>query len=53
MLRALPLLPPADWALEIGVDACRTSVQPIFEAIACENPFPADASLSRTSTRWC
>lgn len=41
VLRALPLLPPGDWAIEIGVDACRSSVQPIFEAIACENPFPA------------
>ena len=41
VLRALPLLPPGDFAIEIGVDACRSSVQPIFEAIACENPFPA------------
>lgn len=41
VLRALPLLAPADWAIEIGADACRSSVQPIFEAIACENPFPA------------
>ena len=41
VLRALPLLPPSDWTVEIGVGACRSSVQPIFEAIACENPFPA------------
>jgi hypothetical protein len=41
VLRALALLPPGDWAVEIGVDACRSSVQPIFEAIACENAFPA------------
>ena len=41
VLRALPLLPPSDWTVEIGVDACRSSVQPVFEAIACENPFPA------------
>jgi hypothetical protein len=40
VLRALPLLPPADWAIEIGADACRSSVQPIFEAVACENAFP-------------
>lgn len=41
VLRALPVLPEADWTVEIGVDACRSSVQPIFEAVACENPFPA------------
>ena len=41
VLRALPLLPSSDWTVDIGVDACRSSVQPIFEAIACENPFPA------------
>jgi hypothetical protein len=41
VLRALALLPPSDRTVEIGVDACRSSVQPIFEAIACENPFPA------------
>ena len=41
VLRALPLLPHAEWAIEIGADACRSSVQPIFEAIACENAFPA------------
>lgn len=41
VLRALAVLPEADWTVGIGVDACRSSVQPIFEAIACENPFPA------------
>jgi hypothetical protein len=41
VLRALPVLPEADWTVGIGVDACRSSVQPIFEAIACDNPFPA------------
>jgi hypothetical protein len=35
------VLPDADWTVGIGVDACRSSVQTIFEAIACENPFPA------------
>ncbi len=24
-----------------AVDACRTSIQPLFEAIACDNPYPA------------
>jgi hypothetical protein len=41
VLKALPLLPTPDRFLEIAVDACRTSIQPIFEAIACENPYPA------------
>ena len=41
VLRALALLPEAAFTVEIGVDACRSSVQPIFEAIACENVFPA------------
>ena len=41
VLRALAVLPEADWTIELGVDACRSSVQPIFEAIACENAFPA------------
>jgi hypothetical protein len=41
VLKALPLLPAPERFLEIAVDACRTSIQPIFEAIACENPYPA------------
>jgi hypothetical protein len=41
VLRALPLLPEAERFLPLGVDACRTSVQPLFEAMACENPYPA------------
>lgn len=41
VLRALPLLPQAEGFLSVGVDACRTSIQPLFEAIACENPYPA------------
>ena len=41
VLRALPLLPdPARFA-PLAADACRTSVRPIFVAIACENPYPA------------
>ena len=42
VLRALPLLPGPARFLEVGVEACRSSVQTIFEAIACENPYPAD-----------
>lgn len=41
VLRALPLLPEPARFLPIALDACRTSTQPIFEAIACENPYPA------------
>jgi hypothetical protein len=38
---ALPLLPAPERFLEIAVDACRSHIQPLFEAIACENPYPA------------
>jgi hypothetical protein len=41
VLRALPLLPHADRLVAVGVEACRTSIQPVFDAIACENPYPS------------
>jgi hypothetical protein len=41
VLRILALLPDPGRFVPLGVEACRTSVQPVFEAIACENPFPA------------
>ena len=41
VLRTLPLLPDPGRFVPLGVEACRTSVEPVFEAIACENPFPA------------
>jgi hypothetical protein len=41
VLRALPLFPSAEPFLPVGIDACRTHIQPLFEAIACENPYPA------------
>jgi hypothetical protein len=41
VLRALSLLPSGERLLAIGIDACRTHIQPLFEAIACENPYPA------------
>jgi len=41
VLRTLILLPEPLRFVPLGVEACRTSVQPVFEAIACENPFPA------------
>jgi hypothetical protein len=41
VLRTLPLLPDPGRFVPLGAEACRTSVEPVFEAIACENPFPA------------
>ncbi|MFQ5572532.1 MAG: EboA domain-containing protein [Rhodothermales bacterium] len=41
VLRALPFLPQADRFVPIGAEACRTHIQPVFEALACENPYPA------------
>jgi hypothetical protein len=41
VLLALALLPAPERFVSLAVDACRTSVQPLFEAIACENPFAA------------
>lgn len=40
ILRSLPLLDePHEYAL-IATDGVRSHVQPVFEAIACENPYP-------------
>ena len=39
-LRALSLLPAPERFLAAAVDACRTNILPLFEAIACENPYP-------------
>jgi hypothetical protein len=41
VLRALPFLSAPHRFVSLAGDACRTNVVPIFEAIACENPFPA------------
>lgn len=40
-LRALPLLPQPERFAMTAIDACRTNIVPLFESIACENPFPA------------
>ena len=40
-LRVLPLLPDPQRWLQLAIDACRTNIQPLFQSIACENPFPA------------
>jgi hypothetical protein len=41
VLRTLALLPDPARFVPLAVQACRTSVEPVFEAIACENPYPA------------
>jgi hypothetical protein len=41
VLRALPFLEAQASFVGIATDACRSHVQPVFDAIACENPFPA------------
>jgi hypothetical protein len=41
LLKTLPLLPDAGRFVELGVEACRSHVQSVFEAIACDNPYPA------------
>ena len=40
-LRGLNLLPDRGRFLDAAVDACRTNIVPLLEAIACENPYPA------------
>ena len=39
-LRALCLLPTGEALVEAATDACRTNIIPLFESIACENPYP-------------
>lgn len=41
LLRALPFLVEAERFVSLAVEACRTNELPVFEAIACENPYPA------------
>jgi hypothetical protein len=40
-LKSTALLPEPQQLLPIVIDACRTNILPLFEAVACENPFPA------------
>ena len=40
-LRAIALWPEAKSFLPTAVDACRANIVPVFEALACENPYPA------------
>lgn len=41
ILRALPLLEAPERFAPLATEACRTNVKPVFEALACENAFPA------------
>jgi len=41
VLRALPLLSQRERFLAIAIDAARAGIPPLFEAIACENPYPS------------
>lgn len=40
-LRALPLWPEAGPFLPHAIEACRSNIIPVFESLACENPYPA------------
>jgi hypothetical protein len=39
-LRSLSLLPDCEVFVDAATDACRTNIMPLFESIACENPYP-------------
>ena len=39
-LRAVALLPEPQRVSAVVIDACRTNIVPVFEAVACENPYP-------------
>ena len=41
VLRSLMFLPDSARFVDLAIDACRTNVLDVFEAIACENRFPA------------
>jgi hypothetical protein len=41
ILRALPLLQHSGRFLVVAADAARSAVLAVFEAVACENPYPA------------
>jgi len=40
-LRGVSLLPHDERFVTTAIDACRTNILPLFESIACENPYPA------------
>jgi len=40
-LRAATLLPAPERFVLLVIDACRTNILPLFEAVACGNPYPS------------
>jgi hypothetical protein len=40
-LKSIAVLPEPERLLPVVIDACRTNILPLFEAVACENPYPA------------
>jgi len=40
-LRAVRVLPLPGRFLPVVIDACRTNILPLFSAVACDNPYPA------------
>jgi hypothetical protein len=40
-LRGAALLPEPERFVPVVIDACRTNILTVFEAVACENPYPA------------
>jgi hypothetical protein len=40
-LRGVGFLPDAQQYLPLVIDACRTNILPLFEAVACENAYPS------------
>jgi hypothetical protein len=42
LLRTLALLPEPARFTDTGLAACRTNARRVFDAIACDNPFPAE-----------
>jgi len=41
VLRVLAALPAPARFVELAIDACRSNVEPVFAAIACDNDYPA------------
>jgi hypothetical protein len=40
-MRAVAFLPEAQRYLALVIDTCRTNILPLFQAVACDNPYPA------------
>lgn len=41
VLRVMAALPAAQMMVDLAIDACRTNIVTVFEAIACDNAYPA------------